>query len=295
MFDCVRRPLVLVAFFLLSEGTGREQVIGQTPLFPPEAEVWKESQAELLQGLVEAEALRQKLLSNDAVGNSFATAIATALSEFQAASQTQLTEGISIASFDVTPQRLNRQIRGEVSLSADAFQAFDGRWFGRWGESEVNHDWRPSVEFTPPRRLHDEHAPVVAMQYAWISNGFGWNYLMAAGESEGGNLILGMVYYLEHDDLQKISGSKPHVGFSDSPTRLVWITKYEVFLEEVFPAIQGRSEQYVITTLYHNLLAETPTISPHGTQAIYTRDPNCRPLFRKFTWSETSEIPRSAK
>jgi len=253
-------------------------------LFPEEMEYWKDAQPELLQGIVEAEKLRAKLLSTGPDGRVYADVIAEAMVRFQVGCKAKLEDAFPVTDFDLRATRLSKQIRGEESIPVDAFKAFDGRWFGRWGDSEVNHDWRPTVQFTPPKQLIADEPAVAALQYAWISSGFGWNYLMATKEQNRRNFVLGMVYYFDGDNFKSITGTKAHVGIADSPTRLVWITQYEVFLEEVFPPTDAHAEQYVITTLYHNLFTDTPSVSSHGTQAIYTRDPKHRPLFKKFDW-----------
>lgn len=266
-----------------SLATSKNSAENHDHLFPEEMEYWKDAQTELLQGIVEAEKLRAKLLSTGPDGRVYADVVAEAMARFQAGCKAKLEDGVSVDDFDMSDIRLAKQIRGKESIPLDAFKAFDGRWFGRWGDSEVNHDWRPSVPFTPPKHLIADQPAVASLQYAWISGGFGWNYLMSTDEKNRGNFVLGMVYYFG-DDLKLITGTKAHVGFADSPTRLVWITEYEVFLEEVFPATDAHAEQYAITALYHNLFTDTPSVSPHGTQAIYTRDPKHRPLFKKFDW-----------
>jgi hypothetical protein len=230
-------------------------------------------------------------------GESAAQRYCQALASFQAASRKSLEARVPIAAFAMTPERLERQLRGQDKLDASAFKAFDGRWFGRWGDSEVNHDWRPTQSFEPPRRYPDVPTPLVGLQYAWISNGFGWNYLVTlpadrsdkdgateAATAAPGAVILGMVYYFHPPDFTTIQGEKPHVGFLDSPTRLVWLTDREIFLEEAFPATDPRDSTYVITALYHDLLGSPPTVQPRGTQAIYTRRPDKRPEFFSFDW-----------
>jgi len=94
-----------------------------------------------------------------------------------------------------------------------------------------------------------------------------------------------MVYYFEAPDFTRITGRKPHVGFADAPTRLVWITENEVFLEEVFPADNPVETTYVITAMYHDLFSSGPHVDAVGTQATYTRSPNKRPEFKSFRWN----------
>jgi len=93
-----------------------------------------------------------------------------------------------------------------------------------------------------------------------------------------------MVYYFTGDNFETISGSKAHVGFVASPTRLVWITEREVFPEEVFAGDTPAKDTYVITAMYHDLLSDSPTISRRATQAVYTRNPANRPDFFEFRW-----------
>lgn len=267
-------------------------------LFPTEMSRWSTEEEPLVRGLLESEKLRQRLLATSDAGDSVAKRYCQALSEFQAASRTSLENRVPITAFAMTPERLEQQLRGQDKLDAAAFQAFDGRWFGRWGDSEVNHDWRPTRTFAPPRQYPDVPTPLLGLQYAWISNGFGWNYLVKLpvdqtvdqgadarpSTTAPGAVILGMVYYFHPPDFVTIQGEKPHVGFLDSPTRLVWLTDREIFLEEAFPASDPRDSTYVITALYHDLLGTPPSIQPRGTQAIYTRRPNQRPEFFNFEW-----------
>jgi len=267
-------------------------------LYPPEMSRWSTAEEPIVHGLLESDKLRQRLLATSDAGDSFAKRYCLALTDFQAASQKALESRVPISAFAMTPERLEQQLRGQDELDASAFQAFDGRWFGRWGDSEVNHDWRPTRTFEPPWQFPEVPTPLLGLQYAWISNGFGWNYLARlpidqtvdrdadtrpATEAPGA-VILGMVYYFHPPDFDKIQGEKPHVGFLDSPTRLIWLTDREIFLEEAFPAADPRDSTYVITALYHDLLGTPPSIQPRGTQAVYTRRPNQRPEFFSFDW-----------
>jgi len=259
-------------------------------LFPKEMEALQDQPQYILDGLRKAGSLRLSLLEPDATGGSALERIADTLVDFQSASRMPLKGHTSIADFDLSVQRLRHQLNGRDDISPASFDAFDGRWFGVWGESEVNHDWQPTQQFTPPKSFADAAMELQAIQYAWISNGFGWNYLVSlpSDADEPAKIdrsnVLGMVYYFTGDDFENISDSKAHVGFADGPTRLVWITEHEVFLEEVFAGDTPAEDTYVITAMYHDLLSESPTVSRRATQAIYTRDPANRPEFHEFRW-----------
>lgn len=267
--------------------------------FPPEKDDWQTSQHELVSGIEKAETLRRRLLAGSPDAPSGATGVADMIRDFQTATATATGVGGAapalrylVDKFDVTAERLTRQIRGDDAIAPEAFDAFTGRWFGRWDESDVNHDWLPSTNYSPPRAIAAGHPPIRSLQYAWISNGFGWNYLSSRDGDPNRNYVLGMVYYFSHPNYRDIIEEKPHVGFADGPTRLVWITEFELYLEEAFPeSISGQSDCYVITGLRHNLFNSHPDVSsarvsPHAVQAIYTRDPSDRPSFQKILWKK---------
>jgi len=264
-------------------------------LFPHEMAHWQSQDKPMIDGLRKAEALRIKLLARDSSGQTPLERILKATAELQASAADSLRSRRPIEQFDLGTNRIAMQLSGGESLSTTSFTAFDGRWFGRWGESNVDHDWQPTELHATPRKTADDLPIIHAIQYAWISNGFGWNYLVSNSheisqlvspvtKQERQPYILGMVYYFEGKDFLTIRGEKAHVGFSDNPNRLIWITEQEVFLEEVFPVQDASQTTYAITAMYHNLLADEPTVSRHATQAVYTRDPSVRPAFYEFTW-----------
>ncbi len=258
-------------------------------LFPPEMPFWASQTSQIAHGLEEAEKLREKVKSRNSDGVSNAVLLCEKFAAFKNGAASKLSNGKAVASFEMTSDRLMRQLDGEVELSADAFAAFDGRWFGRWADSEVNHDWQPVERYSPQKKIDGIKPRIDALQYAWISNGFGWNYLVTNPNAlikEAGTkpYVLGMVYYFDGVDFKTIRGEKAHVGFAESPTRLVWITANEVFLEEVFPAVDPAKTIYAITAMYHDLLSNQPSVSKRGTQAVYTRSPQSRPAFRVFEW-----------
>lgn len=257
-------------------------------LYPDAMRHWSSRDEQLVRGLIEGETLRKQLLSTDAEGVSYCARICEAVAELQDRSVETLASHRSIVNFKMSTARLRTQLGGREELSADSFAAFDGRWFGRWGEDDVNHDWQPTKVFSTPKQYEASDLQVDALQYAWISNGFGWNYLVRPSKTSGERpslpYVLGMVYYFDDTDFETIRGEKAHVGFVDSSTRLVWITAHEVFLEEVFPSDNPERTVYAITALYHNLLDPNPSIAERATQAVYTRSPLNRPAFFEFEW-----------
>jgi len=264
-------------------------------LFPPVMTHWKLQAKPMIDGLRKAEALRIKLLALDTFGQTPLERILKATAELQTSAADSLRSRRPIDQFDLVAKRIEMQFRGGESLSTTSFMAFNGRWFGRWGDSNVDHDWRPTELYATPRKTEDNLPVIHGLQYAWISNGFGWNYLVSnpnevypvaspGSKTEKQHYILGMVYYFEGKDFLTIRGEKAHVGFSDTPNRLIWITEQEVFMEEVFPMQDPSMTTYAITAMYHDLFAEKPTVSRLATQAVYTRDPSIRPAFYEFTW-----------
>ncbi len=259
-------------------------------LFPNEMKAWRNRSEYVVDGIKKAESFRRALLATDSTGKPGLERIAEKLAEFQSASRPHLIGHASITNFKLATERLHHQLTGQEKISPNSFDAFNGRWFGVWGDSEVNHDWQPTQIFRPSKSYADVSPKLESLQYAWISNGFGWNYLVAF-PSDGHEpadtrraCVLGMVYYFTGDNFETISGSKAHVGFADSPTRLVWITEREVFLEEVFAGDTPAKDTYVITAMYHDLLSDSPTVSRRATQAVYTRNPANRPDFFEFRW-----------
>ncbi|MDA8744249.1 hypothetical protein N9N28_06440 [Rubripirellula amarantea] len=252
-------------------------------LFPIELERWQKSEPELARGLVEADRLRLKLLLPGNDGVCCATRICQVISSLQQQCRATAFPGKSIATFEVTPERLLGQLRGEQSIDKAAFDAFSGKWFGNWDGSDVNHDWRPALSFAPPRVLGEGTLAIKSLQYAWIGNGFGWNYVACEKSDPSRHYVLGMVYYFAGPNYRDIVSEAAHVGFVDGPSRLVWMTESSVYLEEAF-VDEGCSPHYVITALRHDLLGSEMKVLPDVVQATYTRDSGTRPAFLKFSW-----------
>ncbi len=279
--------------------------------FPEEVDYWLEQRQWYDLGLKEADSLRLRMLEIQQVpvvdspatianltpadrtiaDRTIADRIAETVTEFQMQMGTRSNLRDPVGDFRITGDRLKSQLSGNMELGRPSavFDGFDGRWFGLWEKEAVNHDWRPSRTYDNAK-TEGVDLIVLADQYAWIHNGFGWNFLVRS--SSGNPYVLGQVYYLNRKDLKKIDSRKPHVGFADvssdpsAPiTRLVWITEREIFLEQIFPQADPSETYYVITAIFHSLFESKPTVSNQAIQAKYTRNSNNRPAFHRFEWS----------
>lgn len=237
-------------------------------------------------GVPAAEALRHEFLAATAEGDSPLRKIASASSRFQNRFQEQFPEWAQLSGFDLSYETMRTRAAGEAPVAAaDVFHEFNGRWFGLWDIHPVDHNWLRPTEYSPPQAIGQGQPRVLAAQFAWIGDGFGWNYLVALDDKAEHRVILGMVYHLDPKAPDGISRRRPHVGLSMGPTRLVWITKEEVFFEEVLSKTGDQGQRYAITGFYHHLL-EPPFSVDRGFQAVYTRSPNDRPKWHSFTWND---------
>lgn len=254
--------------------------------FPAEAESWRHDRDKRVSGVLKAERLRQRYLEIDTDNASPLERLTIQLIAFRDATSRAADKPggptYNCDGFDVSLRRIKEQLSGSTPLRASIFNDFEGKWYGMWGETPVNHDWRPSLIDETPLETEVGAPRLIAQQYAWIDNGFGWNYLVTGNGSDN-RYVLGMVYYVSPEEPGAIVGEKPHVGFRDGPSRLVWFTDREVFFEEVRGPAEYRDQHYVITAMYHDLFGNG-SVSPRGTQVIYTRDPRDRPQFREFAW-----------
>lgn len=275
-----------VSFWSLSAIASSQSHAPGVVYFPAEVESWRHDRDKRVSGVLKAERLRQRYLEIGPDDASPLERLSNYLIAFRDATirAADKPDGPTYGceGFDVSLPRIKEQLSGSTPLQASIFKEFEGKWHGVWGESPVNHDWRPSLIYETPLETAEGSPRLIAQQYAWIDNGFGWNYL-AAGNGSDNRYVLGMVYYVNREKPGAIVGEKPHVGFRDGPSRLVWFTDREVFFEEVRGPAEYRDQHYVITAMYHDLFGGG-AVSPRGTQAIYTRDPRDRPQFREFMW-----------
>jgi hypothetical protein len=247
---------------------------------------WIEREDLYREGIPAAEALRQELLAANAEEDSPLRRIANASSRFQSRFQKLFPERAQFSDFDVSYEAMRTRAAGEAPVAAgEVFHEFNGRWYGLWDIHPVDHNWLRPTEYSPPQEIGQGQPRVLSAQFAWIGDGFGWNYLVALDGKAERRVILGMVYHLDPKAPDGISRRRPHVGLSMGPSRLVWITKEEVFFEEVFGKAGDESQRYAITGFYHHLF-EPPLSVDRGFQAVYTRSPNDRPNWHRVVWDD---------
>jgi len=245
----------------------------------------EEVRSELLEpGLVEAEAFRQELVKPDEVGHRPIEALATAILAFRDAADVHVRDAgrPDLAGFrPLTVESVAAAALGTGPAidPAAAFGPFQGQWFGDWDGMKVDHDWSTVERFEPPHRWEAEGLPpMVAKQFAWIGDGFGWNVVSRL--DSGGEVILGTVYHVAEGDPERVRYHQEHIGVAAGAGRLIWITRSEVFLEE---RLDDHAERYVITGFgYERDDDGRVRVGGRSFQAVYTRSPEDRPSFYKF-------------
>ena len=193
--------------------------------------------------------------------------------------------------FEVTAESFVDQLRGRCPLEpGDSFEAFSGRWYGLWDGDPVDHHWHPveraPVPAAPAARPPEDGGPpeLVGLQYAWIGDGFGWNYLVRP-EGAAGAVVLGHVSHLNPyvtGEEGAVKSSFPLVGYLDAPGRLIWVTSFGVYFEEILAAADPADVRYAITGFRYEIAGGDLAFVGDGYQAIYGRSPDDRPVYRTF-------------
>lgn len=252
---------------------------------PPQAiRVGEKDQKAFQEGIEEAEQFRRSLLKADAKGNRPAILLSRAIARFPATTVNALRDRPAMGDFTLTEAEVLKRIEGTEELKgAEAFGAFRGRWYGVWDKWKVDHDWADVTSFKPPKRLSDANGlGLRAVQYAWIGDGFGWNVVAVPTSDKAGDVILGSVYHLADGDPKRVRSRQPHVGMEAGKGRLIWLTKSEVFFEEVVPDKTPNAEKYVISGFRYRLTGAKLIAEKSAFQAVYTRDNKTRPPFFHF-------------
>ncbi|MCS1407737.1 MAG: hypothetical protein M2R45_00897 [Verrucomicrobia subdivision 3 bacterium] len=95
----------------------------------------------------------------------------------------------------------------------EAFDAFGGRWYGKRDEMELDYHWHPTILFASRSRVDGFHDVfVIAGQFAWVGDGFGWNVIASTGAEAENAFVLGTVYHVEGGDPARVRLHRPYVG-----------------------------------------------------------------------------------
>lgn len=213
----------------------------------------------------------------------------------------------SISHFRLEANEIVAAIAGTRELpSPDEFYSpFSGRWYGLWESNQVNHAWGEYQKLKEPRLISlgqpaaddgetDASVKLLGYQYAWVGDGYGLNHVAQSSDGRA-SFLLGYVVHLRDQDWQRETARRPHVGVAAGPGKLIWITKSEVFFEEL---IEGDSPSYVITGFRYEVVdasqqdasgAQTSNSVADsgkllrvttGFQSVYTRKPERRTPWR---------------
>jgi len=234
----------------------------------------------LTQGIIEAESFRRSLLVPIEDGSTPADLLALAILRFQDLMRQRLEPRTSLDQFSLDRQRLVEKIQGSGQriYGSLAFESFRGKWYGKWDQMLVDHHWDGVKVFDPPIRIKSDSAICLrSIQYAWVGDGFGWNAVVSPECRRDEDVILGTVYHVQEGDPAKITRRRPHVGIDLEEGQLIWITREEVFLEEIVTDESTTEEKYAITGFRYQISEGTLANRGDAFQAVYTRNPNDRP------------------
>jgi hypothetical protein len=124
-----------------------------------------------------------------------------------------------------------------LKASSKGFAAAPGRWYGLWGQVNVDHCWddvnldpEPLGNLTLPRP--------VAMQWSWLDEAFCWHIVGALLDPPERRVILGTVTRVKGGTPGR---TIPHVGVAGPRKALIWINPSHAFFEYVTSAALART------------------------------------------------------
>ena len=175
------------------------------------------------------------------------------------------------------------------------YGSFAGKWYGIWDGEQVDHHWGDYVELQEAKNftVNDQsEVSLMGWQYAWVGDGYGINHVASARDAAA-NFLLGYVVHIRDQDPEQEVVRRPHVGVIDGPDRLIWITKGEVFFEEMIRGSDDQSDRYYITGFRYRLepkpndkpQANSPgptLIANEAFQVVYSRSAEQRQPWRGF-------------
>ena len=252
-------------------------------LIPQEYSAIPESR--LTDGIEIAEKFRRGLLRKNATGQARINTLARACLEFQRVLKSQSEELETIKRFKISEKQIVKAVEGQSGSRRwnRTFDAFEGRWYGKWDQMNVDHHWYPTVRFDPPWKVDAFYdVSVQAGQFAWVGDGFGWNIIGSETVKGRKNFVLGTVYHVEEQDPARVRLHRPHVGVICGDRRIIWITAGEIFFEEKLSASSAAPERYVISGFRYRFEGLKLVSDGKAFQAVYTRDSEKRPDWKQF-------------
>lgn len=227
----------------------------------------------------ESEAFRQSLLKDGKLG---ARLIGAACESFRTDENIKRFAdrgSYDLSRFRLGPDQIVDAIAGTRKLpkAGEIYGAFQGKWYGLWEDNRVDHHWGACVDLSPPAKidLHPEGIlNLVAYQYAWVGDGYGLNHVIRTSDASQ-QYLLGYVVHVVDENLERESIRRPHVGVFDGPDRLIWITRSEVFFEEMVRGETPEQDRYLITGFRYS--ADQNVLEANQAfQSVYSRNPDRR-------------------
>lgn len=149
----------------------------------------------------------------------------------------------------------------------------------------MDHHWGPYTPVDPIGKFRNSEGAEVCLngyQYAWVGDGYGLNHVASSTDGTK-KYLLGYVIHLKDEKLEQEVVRRPHVGVIDGTDRLIWLTKSEVFFEEM---IRGRGDvpdRYYIRGFRYSIDEVKRELSAsEAFQVVYSRKADKREPWRGF-------------
>jgi len=250
-----------------------------------EAKGGKGFEAFMQESLRESELFRRRILCGKDKDLIDPTLLAGALEQFSSQAPAYLQGRKGVSGFLLSEAKVRGTLQGSDTLAAHTvYGGFTGKWYGKWDRMSVDHHWGEIVEYDQPRRIEiSGEKPVYlrSYQYCWVGDGYGLNVIASDNTgNRSGDYLLAYVVHIRDGDMRQPTKRRPHVGICVGPSKLIWVTAGEVFLEECYRTAAG-VDAYAITGFFYRVKDKTLETTACF-QAHYTRDSDHRPAWYSF-------------
>jgi len=281
--------LIIVGMSLLCPGT----CSAQTPdaELPPgvshlrHAKGGKGFEAFIKEALRESELFRRRILHGQDKDLIDSTLLAGAIEQFCSQAPAYLKGRKDINGFQLSEVDMRQAIQGRNTLAVHTvYGGFTDKWYGKWAQTPVDHHWGRIVEYERPKRIEVlGQGPVYlcSYQYCWVGDGYGLNVIATDDiENQSADYLLAYVIHVQEGDMSRPTKRRPHVGICVGPSKLIWVTAGEIFLEECYETAAG-ADAYAITGFFYSV-KDKRLVATGCFQARYTRDCHNRPEWFSF-------------